>query len=328
MHTENGRPVLSVLFIEDNPNDVDRIVRLLEERWHIAFKRVENESGLMLALAEAWDVILCDYVLPSFSAERALAVVKERLIEKNARMIPFIIMSGIVNEDAAIYLILRGARDFIDKNHFARLPLAIHRELRVDIELLAAQMKVEESHDAVIEAWGKALEMRDFYTKGHTERTTALALRLAVAMNVSHKEFVNLNRGALLHDIGKMAIGDTILLKPDALTLEELEVMKRHPRYAHEMLKHIPFLKEAAVVPLYHHERWNGTGYPEGLMGSKIPLLARIFAIVDVYDALTTDRPYRKSWEKSKAIAYLLDEAGKLFDPDIVEKFVELVGRG
>lgn len=328
MLSKNGKPTLRVLMIEDSQDDVILIVNWLRGEWRVVWKRVENEAGLLLALDENWDVILSDVNLPHFNAERALNVTMEYLSDKNASAIPFIVISGVVDENEVVSIMKKGARDFIGKDKMQRLPLAIKRELRQSGELLASRLKIEESYDFVIEAWGKALELRDIYTKGHTERVTTLSLRLGMEMNLPHKDFVSLHRGAALHDIGKMGIGDAVLLKRDALTIEEMEIMKMHPILAYEMLKDISFLKDAVVIPYCHHERWNGTGYPRGLMGDNIPLLARIFSVVDVYDALTSDRPYRQSWEKSRAIAYILDEAGISFDPDIVKKFVEMIGRG
>lgn len=328
MTSNNGRPTLRLLMIEDNQDDVFLIVNWLRKDWHPVWKRVENEAALLLALDESWDVILCDVSLPHFNAERALAVTQEHAKLKNAAPIPFIVISGVVDEEQAVNILKKGARDFIDKNKMQRLPLAIRREIRQSGELLSKSLQVDEAYDAVIEAWGTALELRDVYTRGHTMRVTTCALRLAIHLNVSHAEFINLNRGSLLHDIGKMGIPDSILLKRDYLTDEEMKIMKQHPILAYQMLQKIPFLREASVVPLYHHERWNGTGYPQGLMGENIPFLARLFSVCDVYDALTSDRPYRTSWEKSQAIAYLLEESGKTFDPDIVTAYVDIVGRG
>lgn len=324
----NGKPVLRILLIEDNQDDVLLIINWLRGEWHPVWHRVENEASLLLSLEEAWDVILCDVALPQFNAERALIATREYFAMKNASLPPFLVVSGTVDETEGVRLLQKGARDFITKDRMQRLSLAIKRELRQSGELLAKELEITEAYDAVIMAWGKALEFRDMYTHGHTERVTTLALRLAISLNVNRKDFINLSRGASLHDIGKIRIPDIILLKQDALTFEEMETMKKHPVYAYEMLKDIPFLREASIVPLYHHERWNGTGYPEGRMGEDIPFLARLFSVCDVYDALTSDRPYRKSWEKFQAISYILEESGKTLDPEIVKAFVDMIGRG
>ena len=144
-------------------------------------------------------------------------------------------------------------------------------------------------------------------------------------MGVSEPDIVQIRRGALLHDIGKLGVPDIILLKSDMLTDEEWEVMRKHPQFAYEMLAGIDYLKDALDIPLCHHERWDGKGYPRGLKGEEIPLAARIFAVVDVWDALTTDRPYRLGWSKEAAIQHIRSESGRHFDPVVVENFLALI---
>lgn len=175
-------------------------------------------------------------------------------------------------------------------------------------ELLKSQGELEAAYDLTLWGWAKAVELRDQETAGHTERVTELT-----------------RRGAILHDVGKIGIPDSILLKPGPLTEEEWAVMKKHPVYAYEWLSGIPFLKKALEIPYCHHERWDGSGYPRGLKGLEIPLSTRIFAVVDVYDALTSDRPYRKAWPREKALAYIQEQAGKQFDPEVAEAFLRLV---
>lgn len=180
------------------------------------------------------------------------------------------------------------------------------------------------AYDTTLEGWSQALDLRDRETEGHTLRVTKLALRLAREMGVRDADLVHIRRGALLHDIGKMGIPDQILLKPGPLTDEEWVVMKKHPEYANQLLAPIQYLRQAKHIPYSHHEKWDGTGYPRGLGGEEIPLSARIFAVADVYDALTSDRPYRKAWPKDKALGYIREQAGKHFDPHVVEKFFEM----
>ena len=160
------------------------------------------------------------------------------------------------------------------------------------------------AYDATIEGWSRALDLRDKETEGHTQRVTEMALRLADIMGMNDIEKLNVRRGALLHDIGKMGIPDSILLKPGALTEDEWAIMRQHPTYAYEMLAPITYLKQALDIPHYHHEKWDGNGYPDGLKGEQIPLAARIFAVVDVFDALTSDRPYRSAWSVKDACQY------------------------
>lgn len=179
--------------------------------------------------------------------------------------------------------------------------------------------------DAVIEAWSKALEQRDAETEGHSERVTKMALQIGEVMGVRAAERVHLWRGAMLHDIGKIAVPDAILRKPGALTKQERAIIEEHPREASIMLSHIKVLRPALTVPLYHHEQWDGSGYPEGRKGEDIPLAARIFAVADVWDALTQDRPYRKAWSETDARHYIIKQSGVMFDPAVVLAFQKVL---
>jgi PAS domain S-box-containing protein/putative nucleotidyltransferase with HDIG domain len=182
------------------------------------------------------------------------------------------------------------------------------------------------AYNATIEGWSHALDLRDKETEGHSQRVTQLTLELARAMNAfGERDFTYLRWGALLHDIGKMGIPDQILLKPGKLTDEEWEIMKRHPTYAFELLAPIAYLKPALDIPYCHHEKWDGTGYPRGLKAEQIPLAARLFAIVDVWDALRSDRPYRAAWSAAKVREHIQSLSGTHFDPQVVELFLQVV---
>jgi len=180
------------------------------------------------------------------------------------------------------------------------------------------------AYEHAIEGWARALDLRDQETVGHSRRVTQTTLRLARALRVPHGDFANIRAGALLHDIGKMAVPDRILQKHGPLTPDEWEIMLRHPVCAYEFLFPVPYLRPAADIPYCHHEKWDGTGYPRGLRGEEIPLAARIFAVADVWDALRSDRPYRPAWTDEATRAYLHEQAGKHFDPRIVEIFLTL----
>ena len=190
-------------------------------------------------------------------------------------------------------------------------------------ELQRSNMELRLAYDTTLQGWSQALDLRDEETEGHTRRVTALTERLARAMGQREAEIVHIRRGALLHDIGKMGIPDAILLKPGPLTEEEWEIMRKHPVYAYELLSPIVFLRPALDIPYCHHEKWDGTGYPRGLKGEQIPLAARIFAVVDVWDALRSDRPYRRAWPPDKVRQHILSLAGTHFDPDVVEAFLK-----
>ena len=181
------------------------------------------------------------------------------------------------------------------------------------------------AYDATIAGWSHAMDLRDKETEGHTQRVSELTLKLAERMGISQQEQVHIRRGALLHDIGKLGVPDQILLKPGKLTEEEWVIMRKHPTYALEMLMPIYYLRPALDIPYCHHEKWDGTGYPRGLKGEEIPLAARIFAVVDVWDALRSDRPYRDGWSPEKTRDYILAESGKHFEPKVVEIFMELL---
>jgi putative nucleotidyltransferase with HDIG domain len=180
------------------------------------------------------------------------------------------------------------------------------------------------AYEATIVGWSRALDLRDRETEGHSQRVTEMTLRLARAMGMTQEELSQVRWGSLLHDIGKMGIPDAILLKPGPLTDEEWVIMKKHPTFAFELLSPIFYLRGALDIPHYHHEKWDGSGYPLGLKGAQIPLVARLFAVVDVWDALKSDRPYRPGWTDEKVRAHLLTSAGSHFDPDVVAVFLQV----
>ncbi len=190
-----------------------------------------------------------------------------------------------------------------------------------------AHEELVRSYDATLQGWSKAMELRDRETEGHSVRVTDMTVQLAKALGASEEELRMFRYGAMLHDIGKIGIPDAILLKPGQLTEDEWEIMRKHPVYAYEMLSPVEYLSGALDIPYYHHERWDGTGYPLGLKGEEIPLSARIFAVVDVWDALSSDRPYRKRWEKEKVMEYIKSLSGIHFDPRVVEVFLQIQDR-
>ena len=189
-----------------------------------------------------------------------------------------------------------------------------------------AMRDLTQAYDATLEGWSHVLEMRDHDTDEHTHRVTDLTIALASKMGIPESQLGHIRRGALLHDIGKMGIPDSILQKPDVLTADEWMIMQTHPELAYQFLLKIDYLAPALDIPYCHHEKWDGTGYPRKLREEEIPLAARIFAVVDVFDALTSDRPYRKAWKKEQALAYLREQSGKHFFPEAVKSFLEMLG--
>ena len=203
--------------------------------------------------------------------------------------------------------------------------IAIDNAMLFD-ELQHSHIELEQAYNATIVGWSHALDLRDKETEDHTRRVTDITLKLASFMEVPQDKLVHIQRGAILHDIGKMGIPDHILHKRGALTEKEWKIMRQHPQYAFEMLAPISYLEPALEIPYFHHEKWDGSGYPRGLKGTQIPLAARIFAVADVYDALTSERPYRSAWPHKKAQNYIFSKANEHFDPGVVDCFRKMIG--
>ena len=191
-------------------------------------------------------------------------------------------------------------------------------------DLQFSNTKLVLAYDATLDGWARALDLRDKETEGHSQRVTEMTVKLASAMGISEAELIHVRRGALLHDIGKIGISDNILHKPGPLTDEEWAIMRKHPVYAHEMLFPIAYIRPALEIPYCHHEKWDGTGYPRRLKGEQIPFAARIFAVVDVWDALCSGRPYKPAWPHEKVRAYISSLAGTQLDPKVVQVFLEM----
>jgi len=194
-----------------------------------------------------------------------------------------------------------------------------------DTEIEKLKGEALNAYDRTIEAWAAAFDTQQKEASGHTERVTNLALELAREMDFPEEELVNIRRGALLHDIGKISIPDEIISKRGKLTEEEFDVVRRHPLFAKKWLSQLELLKPALQIPYYHHERWDGSGYPLGLKGEDIPLAARMFSVIDVWDALTSDRPYRRALSKEEALNLIISQSGSHFDPKVVEHFVKVL---
>lgn len=199
---------------------------------------------------------------------------------------------------------------------------------RLHESLQKSHEELERAYDATIEGWSLALEMRDDETQGHALRVATLAVDLGRRVGMDEEELLHLRRGALLHDIGKMVVPDAILRKPGPLTDEEWAIMRRHPENGRDFLGKVDYLRPALDVPYGHHERWDGSGYPRGLRGVEIPLSARVFAVADAFDALTSDRPYRKAWSEADALAYIRSQSGAQFDPAVVGVLLQRAGDG
>lgn len=307
------RKRVRVLMVEEDENDIVLIKRALSDLDDLVFDftKVDTLSTLReVVTTEHWDLILCDYKMNKFSAVDVLEILTREYSE-----IPFIMVSGTITERMWNQLHhADGISEFISKQDLYRLRGAVLRELTV-----AA------IPDQILGLLGATLRFKDNETAGHSRRVVDLSVALARKLKISETRMNYVRRGAMLHDIGKVGVPDYILLKPGMLTDEEMEAMKQHPLIARDLLSSIKFQIFSTAIPIYHHERWNGSGYPFKLVGEQIPLLARIFAVVDVYDALVSHRPYREAVPVENALKYLEGEKSILFDPVIVDAFVEMM---
>jgi putative two-component system response regulator len=244
-------------------------------------------------------------------------------------------LTALDDRESLLAALRAGADDFISKpfdRYELRARLLGITRLNRYKKLLQERTKLQEAnvrllaaYEATIESLSHAMDLRDRETEGHSRRVAELTSQMARASGMGEEQIVHLHRGALLHDIGKIGIPDSILHKPDRLTNEEWVIMRRHPQFAYSMLYPIEYLRPALDIPYNHHEKWDGSGYPRGLKGENIPLAARLFAVIDVWDALTSDRPYRPAWSKQEARAYIRDQSGRHFDPQAVELFFKVV---
>lgn len=286
-----------------------------------------NAAMVRLLGAESADELLgrdnIDFIHPD-----SLAAVRERTSHVSAggnnplAQMKYLRLDGAVIDVEAV----SSAITFEGKVAGQVLVRDITERKRAEESILALNAELVHAYDATIEGWSRALDLRDHETEGHSRRVTEMTLRLARAVGIPEDELVHVRRGALLHDIGKMGVPDAVLLKPGPLDDREWEIMRRHPALAKEMLAPAEFLRPALTIPYCHHEKWDGTGYPQGLRGDDIPLSARLFALVDVWDALSSDRPYRAAWPPERVKDHLHGLAGTHFDPDLVSVFLVLLG--
>ena len=271
-----------------------------------------------------------EQVLTTNAQEDPRFAKQESVVENNLRSILCVPLKlkdeiiGVIFVDSRMRSGLFQESDMKILSAFADQAAVAIDNARLFDNLQAANRELREAYDDTLKGWALALELRDRETEGHTQRVTDLTLALAKKMGVDEKELEHIKRGALLHDIGKMAIPDSVLLKPGDLNLEERKFMELHSEIAKDMLEKVKFLHPAIDIPYYHHEKWDGSGYPENLRGEEIPFAARIFAVVDVWDALTSERPYRAPLEPDEVRRMIRESSGTHFDPKVVEAFLEM----
>lgn len=310
-------------------SDMDQFNRLILASSSIGFLGYEVETGQCVIANEA--------------AAKMVGARREDLLAQNFRTIASWEASGLL--EAAHSAIETGKEQNFGTNVMTTFGREIYLQGTFNIfikdgrthlllsclditEKEKAHIELAQAYEATVDGWARALELRDPETEGHTQRVARLTTQLARAMSIDEREIVHIHRGALLHDIGKMAIPDKILQKPGRLSEEDWVEMRRHPEYAVEMLKSISYLQPAMDIPKYHHEKWDGSGYPHGLRGEQIPLSARVFAVIDVWDALRSKRPYRNSWSRDKALIHIRNQAGVHFDPRVVNVFLNQLTTG
>lgn len=274
------------------------------------------------------DVILLDIMMPGMTGFEVCERIRN---DPQIAEIPIIVLTALDDRESLLRALKAGADDFVSKPFDryelrARL-LGITRLNRYQ-KLIQERAKLQEAnaqlldaYQATIEGWSHAMDLRDRETEGHSRRVAELTVQLAQNLGMDDEQIMHLRRGALLHDMGKIGIPDTILHKPAQLTDDEWSIMRQHPKHAYDMLYRVEYLRPALDIPYCHHEKWDGTGYPRGLKAGEIPMPARLFAIVDVWDALTSNRPYRPAWSEAETLMHIREQSGKHFDPQVVDLF-------
>lgn len=322
----------TILIVDDDAAGREAIVSILQTG---AYELVVAENGfqaLEIAKSIHPDIILLDVMMPGMDGFEVC-----RRIRSDAAIaeVPVLFLTALDDRQSLLNGLDAGGDDFIskppDRYELRARVLSISRlnryrklvEERKNLEVTHHQLLL--AYDKTIAGWSHAMDLRDKETEGHSQRVTEMTVRMAQLVGIADDELLQIRRGALLHDIGKLGVPDAILLKTEALNDEEWKLMRQHPQMAYDMLYPIEYLRPAVDIPYYHHEKWDGSGYPHGLKGEAIPLAARLFSIVDVWDAITSDRPYRAAWSFDKALAYLQEQSGKHFEPEMVKLFIKML---
>ncbi|QDV39053.1 HD-GYP domain-containing protein [Tautonia plasticadhaerens] len=285
-------------------------------------------EALELSAEREPDLALVDVMMPQMDG---IEVCRRFRSDRRLRELPLLLVTALDDRSIRLAGLEAGADDFLGKPiDRAEVRTRVRGILRLNRfrKIRDSHARLAAAYDETLEGWASLLDLRDRETEGHSRRVTGLTVALASGAGISGEELDHVRRGALLHDIGKMGIPDAILQKPGRLDPEEWELMKQHPRLAFEMLSGIDFLLPALEIPRWHHERFDGGGYPDGLAGPRIPLAARLFAVVDVWDALSNDRVYRRAWPRDRVLAHLRAESGRHFDPGAVDRFLRMEADG
>ncbi len=332
----------SLLIIDDDPSLLIGLDGVLKREGYKVFTAKHGTMGLDIARDIIPDLIVCDLMMPPPNGFDVLTTLSQ---DPKTEHIPFIFLTARASETDKVKGLHLGADDYIVKpflqsEFLARIKAVLRRKQKTIAEIgEVSKREINELHQELTDLvrmsevnWEKfvdslvhMLALRDNETEEHAWRVMELTEKTAIALNITGTLLLHFRWGAILHDIGKVGIPDVILLKPGELTHEERAVIMMHPQIANQILEPLGLPHETLEIPLSHHERWDGTGYPMGLAGEKIPLSARIFAIIDVWDALTHERPYRKAWSHEQARKYILEQSGKHFDPRVVDVFLNII---
>ena len=318
-----------ILVVDDEPIARATIQALLGDGNYEIFMAENGADGVRLAADVQPDVILLDVMMPNMDGFEACRKIRSM---PDLAEVPILLLTALDDQRSKMTGLRSGADDFVVKP-FNVLELQIRvqnmtrlnryrmlLEQRHELERLHEELTI--AYDRTIEGWSQAVDLRDRETEEHTERVVRMVLYLAQAVRMSDEQMIHIRRGAILHDVGKLAVPDSILQKPGPLSADEWVIMKRHTSLAYEWLSKIAYLLPAVDIPYCHHEKWDGSGYPRGLKGDEIPLSARLFAIADVWDAMTSARPYHPAMKREVVLAYIQSQRGKHFDPAVVDLFL------
>jgi putative two-component system response regulator len=321
----------TILIVDDEEMIRHTLEALLEGDYQLYFA-ANGMDAFAMSMQVRPDLILLDVMMPHMDG---FEVCRRLRSTPDLAEVPIIMLTALDDREARLRGLRDGVDDFIAKPFDSLELLAriqtitrLNRyrsilEQRDQLQKMHAELLI--SYQKTVEGWSNALDLRDKETEGHTLRVTETSIEFAKAIGIDGEDLNLVRMGSLLHDVGKLGVPDSILLKPERLTEEEWVVMRMHPDYAYQWLSPIPFLAKAIDIPYSHHEKWDGSGYPQGLRGEAIPLFARLFAIVDVWDALCAERPYRAAMPEPEVLEYIKKNAGTHFDPVLVDVFIKLI---
>ncbi len=322
----------TILIVDDEYSGRETLQSVLEGEGYNLIMAENGPQAIEKAKAFLPDVILLDVMMPGMTGFEVCERIRN---DPQVAEIPIIILTALDDRESLLTGLKAGADDFISKP-FDRFELRArligitrlnryHKLVEERAKLQQSHAKLLEAYEATIEGWSHAMDLRDRETEGHSRRVAELTVKMAKMFGMKDQDLVHIRRGAFIHDMGKLGVPDAILQKPAALTDQEWEIMRKHPQLAHDMLYSIEYLRPAMDIPLNHHEKWDGTGYPRGLKNEEIPVAARLFSVVDVWDALTSDRPYRPAWKEEDALDYIREQSGLHFDPQVVDLFFKVI---